>query len=61
VEVTLAVYDVLGRRVRSLAEGPQRAGRHEVAFDASGLASGVYFVRLVTPAGQATRRLTVVR
>ncbi len=38
-EVTLTVYDVLGRRVVTLAEGQQAAGEHEVTFGA-GLPAG---------------------
>ncbi len=60
-EVTLAVYDVLGRRVAELADGPQAAGQHEAVFDAAGLPSGVYLVRLTAGAHRATRRLVLVR
>jgi endoglucanase len=44
--VKIAVYDVLGREVQTLLEGLQQAGNHEVRFDASEIASGVYFYRL---------------
>jgi hypothetical protein len=59
--VTLAVYDVLGRRVAVLADAVQPAGPHEATLNAEGLASGVYLVRLTTPTGRQTQRLTVVR
>ncbi len=45
-DVTLQVYDVTGRLVRTLVSGLQTAGNHEVSFDASGLASGIYLYRL---------------
>ncbi len=45
-EVVLQVYDVLGRKVRTLTDNMEQAGTHEVSFDASDLASGVYFCRL---------------
>ncbi|HLT46695.1 MAG TPA: M14 family zinc carboxypeptidase [Rubricoccaceae bacterium] len=57
----LAVYDVLGREVAVLADGPRSAGRNEVAFDASGLAPGVYVLRLTAGGEAAVRRLTVAR
>ena len=45
--VTLKVYDILGREVRTLINERQSAGNHSVTFDASDLASGVYFYRLI--------------
>jgi ligand-binding sensor domain-containing protein len=44
--VRLSVYDVLGREVSVLVHERVEAGVHSVAFDASGLAGGVYFYRL---------------
>jgi hypothetical protein len=56
------VYDVLGRRVAVLHDGPLAAERTErLALSAQGLASGVYLVRVAGEAFTATRRLTVVR
>lgn len=60
-DVTLAVYDVLGRRVATLAEGTQPPGAHEATFDAVGLPSGVYLARLTVGERSATRKLLVVR
>ena len=58
--VTVALYDVLGRRVRTLVQGPRR-GRHEVQLDVSDLSSGVYFLRLEAPGTVKTRRVTVMK
>ena len=44
--VTLDVFDVTGRRVAALVDEVKGAGRHAIDFDASSLASGVYFYRL---------------
>ena len=44
--VTLSVYDLMGRRVKTLVDEIQNPGRHEVRFDAANLASGVYVSRL---------------
>ena len=61
-EVNVAVFDVLGRQVATLAEGNIEAGMHRLALDASGLPAGVYVVRAeVGGARMFTERLTVIR
>jgi immune inhibitor A len=44
--VILEVFDVLGRRVATLVDDKKVAGSYEVAWNADGLASGVYLARL---------------
>ena len=44
--VTLKVYDLPGRELRTLVNDTELAGEHQVLFDAKGLASGVYYYRL---------------
>ena len=61
-EVTLEVFDALGRRVAVLADGASMAaGPHEVEFSAAGLAPGVYVYRLRAGGQVAARSMTVVR
>ncbi len=59
--VTLKVYDVLGRLVRTLVNDNQVMGSHEVTFDGSGLPSGVYFYRLQAGGFSRTRKLVVLK
>jgi hypothetical protein len=59
--VRLALYNVLGQQVQVVAEGEARAGRVEQTLDTRRLASGIYFLRLETPQGVRTQRLSVVR
>ena len=55
--VTLAVFNMLGQQVAALFQGEQEAGYHEVQFNASGLASGMYICRLlVRPLDSAVGR-----
>ena len=51
--VRLTVYDITGRQVETLTDEMRTAGTHEVRFDGSGMASGVYFVKL--QAGEVSR------
>ena len=44
--VTLTVYDILGREVAILVNEKQKPGNYEVEFDAGEYPSGVYFYRL---------------
>ncbi|MFQ5652593.1 MAG: peptidoglycan DD-metalloendopeptidase family protein [bacterium] len=45
-DVTLKLYDILGREVATLLEGELAAGVHQVDFNAEELASGVYIYRI---------------
>jgi hypothetical protein len=45
--VTLMIYDVLGKEVKTMVNEYKGAGRYEVKFDASNLASGVYIYRII--------------
>jgi hypothetical protein len=59
--VLLAVYNALGGRVAVLAEGEQESGFHEVRFDGSALASGVYFYRLQSTGFVQTKKLSLLK
>lgn len=59
--VILTVYDVLGRKVATLANGRESAGVHSVTFDAGRLPSGVYFCRLSTGGKTAVRKMLLVK
>ncbi len=45
-DVTVKVYDVLGKEVKIFRIGIQREGNHSVKFKAEGLSSGIYFFKL---------------
>lgn len=46
-DVSLIIYDILGRKVKELVNTKQQAGRYEIQFNASSLASGVYIYQLI--------------
>ncbi len=60
-EVTVTVYDTMGRQRRVLAQGTMASGLHEVNFDASGLTSGTYFIRMTTPEGVQVRKAVLLK
>lgn len=59
-DVTLRLYDVLGRQVRTVLRG-ERSGRHKRQVNLSDVPSGVYFLRLRAGEQTRTRKLTVAR
>jgi hypothetical protein len=60
-EVTLKVYDLLGKEVSTLIDAAIPAGNHTVIFSAKDLATGVYFYRLVVGKEMAVRKMVVVK
>ncbi len=59
--VSLKVYDVLGSEVATLVNEEKSPGEHIVAWDAEGVASGVYLYRLSADGATQTRRMILVR
>jgi hypothetical protein len=59
--VTLTVFNSVGQRVATLVDGEVEAGYHEVTFDASHLASGVYLYQLRAGASAETRKLMILK
>ncbi|MBS1262781.1 MAG: Carboxypeptidase T [Calditrichaeota bacterium] len=60
-EVTLAVYDILGREAATVVAGRLEAGPHARTLNLAGHASGVYFVRLDAGEFQRTRKVLLIR
>jgi len=58
--VKLAVYNILGQKVRTLVDGTQEAGNYSVTFNSENLPSGIYFYSLSTGAGQTISRKMVL-
>ncbi|MBN1448401.1 MAG: choice-of-anchor D domain-containing protein [Bacteroidetes bacterium] len=57
----LMISDAAGRHVRTLADGLVAQGEQVFLFDASGLPSGVYHIRLLTAAGSQSRPMLLLR
>jgi len=60
-KVSLKVYDISGREVKTLVDGRLEAGYHVLRFDGKDLPSGIYFARLVTDGFEATKKLVLMK
>jgi hypothetical protein len=59
--VTLDVYNLLGEKVGSLVNGVQEAGRYEINFDASNLASGIYVYSLKAGSFTSVKKMLLMK
>jgi hypothetical protein len=59
--VTISVYDLLGRQITTLAAGEYASGSHSVAWHADDVTSGIYFYRLDTGKKTETRRMVLLK
>lgn len=59
--VLLTVHDLSGRRVATLVDGALSAGTHQVTFDGSHLAAGVYLYTLQAGPLQESRKLVLLK
>jgi hypothetical protein len=59
--VTLAVFNTLGQKVAQLVNGDIDAGYHEIQFNATNLASGVYFYRMQAGSYVETKSLCILK
>jgi hypothetical protein len=59
--VKLTVYDLLGRKIETIINKQQSAGKYQVKFNASGLSSGIYFYRLQAGQFSQTKKMILNR
>ncbi len=55
--IRLELFDVTGKKIRTLEAGVREAGKHTFRFQASGLAAGVYFYSLTAGKFRETRKM----
>ena len=61
VDVTLAVFDLLGRQVMTVVDEPMKAGTHKVTFDAREISAGVYFYSLQAGTYSEIKKMTLIK
>lgn len=59
--VTIKVYDVSGREVRTVVDAEMEPGRYQETLNAAGLAGGVYFARMVAGDYVETKKLVLLK
>ena len=59
--ISLIVYDILGREIATIVDEVQGPGNYEVRFDADNLSSGMYFYKLTTPTYSKTMKMMLLR
>jgi len=59
--VSLRIYDLTGRLVKTLVDGKKKAGYYSIRWDASGIKSGIYFIKFKADNYEATRKIVLMR
>lgn len=61
-QVRIEIYDILGRRIATIVNTNMPGGVHEARWNATGYASGIYIVRMITEGGDVlTRKMTLLK
>lgn len=59
--VTIKVFDLTGKEVKTLVNGKMEAGKHSVTLNAEGLSSGVYFYQMTAGSFTSVKKLSVLK
>jgi PKD repeat protein len=60
-EVSLKIYDLLGKEVANLLEEQKSAGQYRVSFDGASLSSGIYFYKLEADNFRASKKMLLIK
>jgi predicted GH43/DUF377 family glycosyl hydrolase len=60
-DVELSIYNLIGQKVTTLVSGKKNAGYHQVEWDASGFASGVYYYRIEAGEFRDVKKMILIR
>jgi hypothetical protein len=59
--VTLEVFDILGRKVERLVDANQQAGRYRVTWNAKDVLSGIYFYKIQAGEFSETKKMLLLK
>lgn len=60
-EISLEIFNILGQKITSIVSGRLNSGLHTYEWNASGQASGIYLMRLVTSNGIYVKKMTLLK
>jgi len=60
-DVIIDIYDVLGRKVETLVDKKQQAGYHQVVWNATNKASGIYFYKIQSRKNAETKKMVLLK
>ncbi len=58
---SVSMSDILGNKIRTVAQGLLTAGEHKFTVDTYSIPSGIYFLRLVTPTKNIARKIEIIK
>jgi len=59
--ITISIYDILGKELTKLVNGYTQAGSYEVIWDATNYASGTYFYRFESDAYKDVKKMSLIK
>ncbi len=59
--VTLKIFDLAGKEIKTLVNNFQKAGEYEVTFDGSSLSSGIYYYKIVSGNFTSIRKMMLIK
>ena len=60
-ELSIKIYDIQGRLVKTLHKGSQEYGHHQLVWNASMHASGIYFIQMNTENYSSVKKLVLIK
>jgi hypothetical protein len=60
-DVTINIFDILGRKIETLLDGEQPAGYHQIVWDAGKRSSGLYFYRIQAGEYSDTKKMILLK
>ncbi len=60
-DVSLCIYDISGRLIKTLIQGTIESGDHRIQWNASNMSSGIYFVRMQTKEFEKTQKMILLK